>query len=160
MSDRSDMSLTLGGPIDADILVELSEVLADREFSTDWEEKALTDPEEFEKAIRACAIQHEHLFLCVREQVGGMDEDLEIALQEMGVSYARHGASHYAYSASIAFWQPDMESPREWTSDNEGIPYLAAPEIRRLLGYSTLQDELALMETATNLSPIEIVEGE
>jgi hypothetical protein len=159
MSDRSDMTLNIGGPIKASDLQDVCEWLADERFATEWDGEQLNDPEQVEDEIRSCVAKGKDLVLCAREIVGGMNEELEAALQDMGVTYSRHSDSHYAYSASLAYWQPGMDKAREWTSDNDGAPFLSAGEILNRLNAGTLQAEVDLMMAAAgSLPPLTIVE--
>jgi hypothetical protein len=160
MSDRSDMTLTIGGPIKASRLEEVCETLLHVEGATEWEGEFLLEMESVEDAIREAVAKGESLWLCAREVSGGMDEEAEAALEENGVMYVRTSDAHYAYSASVAFWQPGMAEPREWAGDNDGMPYLSAGEIRKHLKDGTLQAELDLMMLACGPLPaLSIVEG-
>lgn len=158
MADRSDMTITIGGQVRASVLFDLADAFAESEMSPcDWDADLLDAGDIFELIVETAA-KRETLTFFRREVAGGMDEELETGLRELGVTYCRTSDSHYAYSASVSFWKPGMNEARDWTGDNDGIPYLSAGEIREGIKGGTLDAEVELMLDACELPALAIVE--
>ena len=75
-----------------------------------------------------------------------MCEDLEAFCRGVGLSYVRGDDGHYAYPAEIVFWEPGMDQPSSWPTNEERVPFLDQGTIRALEVSGDLDAELLLME--------------
>ncbi len=145
MSDHTAARITIAGSLSADLVDHFLTLLADEGLGIDYSGFD-------EAAIRAALDSGARLDLVANGVAGGLFDEVEQFCRENDLSYSRGDDGHYTWTPTVAFWEPGMEAPKEWTgSVDDHVPHLSVNEIAKHLSAGTLDAELKLMKRAKNM---------
>lgn len=148
MTISSSMWIRIGGTLAEEDVKPFAALVAEAGLAEDWgeEEEGKLRAEEAEDVLRTWDPTLP-LALYDSEHPWGEVEDLELFLQDKGLTYARGDTGHDEWDAIVVFWQPGMAETKEWTGTKDGVPCLSWREIVDHLDAGTLAAELALMRS-------------
>lgn len=147
MGDRSAMMIKIGGPVPANLIPMLADLATDHGLE-DGDGCVLT--EAVDNALGA----GEPLKLYDSERSGGMAEEFEAELRDLGLTYARFSdACPGAYAASMSYWRPGFDEPRTWSTADD-VPMLSVGDIKHLRLHGLLELEVQTMEEALSILPL------
>lgn len=136
MSDRAPNQISIGGTLDQGQVQGLLEAVSKARLSLDWGGDAF-EPDLATDLLNA-VIEQKTGHLTLVDDQAPLDgfPDLEDKLVALKIAYDRHTDAKFESSAMLVCYRPDMSTPVEFLSNQEGaalVPYASIAEVRRVL---------------------------
>lgn len=149
MTDRTAACITISGLLPLVMLDELIGLVEDESLAFDYE-----GTDDIGAEIRLFLANNSGpLILMANEVAGGQFQQLEHFCRDNNLTYSRGDDGHYTWTPAVVYWEPGLQAPREWAgSVDDHVPHLSAAQIKTLAATGALDDELALMARANELT--------
>lgn len=143
MADRFATQIEIGGTFTlTDQNVEEFENFVSllQSIAPNWGEKTyyLPDITDIDETIN----QNSFIYGCDDQKSGGEFEDIEIACQELGLSYDRRTDPKYEYDGESVYWRPGMENSHLCLCNADGNNYLLEENVTAAMKEELFNEEL------------------